>query len=86
VKALDQSRITAYVALQHTTNMVTYMNMFVSGFLDAPLLIARIENALRRASARNRQAYELHAMGDRELSDLLISRADIPHILEHGRP
>ena len=60
--------------------------MFVSGFLDAPLLIARIESAVRRASERNRQAYELHSMGDRELSDLRVSRADIPHILENGRP
>jgi len=57
------------------------MNRFVEEFLDAPLLIERIETAWRRAAERNRLASELHAMNDLELADLRMSRADIPHTL-----
>ncbi len=57
------------------------MNRFVTEFLDAPLLIDLIQNSWRRAAERSRLASELYSMNDRELADLHMSRAEIPHRL-----
>jgi uncharacterized protein YjiS (DUF1127 family) len=57
------------------------MNRFVTEFLDAPLLIERLQARWRQAAERHRLASELYSMNDRELADLRLSRADIPHTL-----
>ncbi len=60
------------------------MNKFVADFLDAPLLIDTIEGKFRRFTERNRLAFEMYSMNERELAELQMSRGDIPTILRQA--
>ena len=60
------------------------MNGFASGFLDAPLLSDVVIGWIPKVRRRSSLERELAMIGDRELGDLGISRAELMRVARSG--